>query len=111
MENIINGIMDGVGNVGGGEYNISPETRTKGGSFDVVEYVHTFDAKMANIRPLFAYQVLDSLQEKGETVDWSNIVLGKGTDGTTVTSKAGSKVDFTKQLVHNIIAGSRSGKG
>ncbi|MGF2715706.1 hypothetical protein ACQUY5_26245 [Bacillus cereus] len=111
MDNVINNIMDGVGNVGGGEYNISPETRTKGGAFDVVEYVHTFDAKMANIRPLFAYQVLDSLKEKGETVDWNNIVLGKGTDGTTVTSKEGSKVNFTKQLVHNIIAGSRSGKG
>ncbi|MEC2463555.1 hypothetical protein P9X10_01390 [Bacillus cereus] len=111
MDNVINNIMDGVGNVGGGEYNISPETRTKGGAFDVVEYVHTFDAKMANIRPLFAYQVLDSLKEKGETVDWSNIVLGKGIDGTTVTSKEGSKVNFTRQLVHNIIAGSRSGKG
>ncbi|WP_255294059.1 hypothetical protein [Bacillus toyonensis] len=111
MGSVIQDLMDGLGNASGQDYTISPETVDDLSNYKIYEYQHTFDAKMANIRPLFAYQALDSLQAKGDTVDWSNIVLGKGGDGRTVTSKEGGRINFTDQLIHNIIAGSRSGKG
>lgn len=111
MSAVIKELMDGLGNANGNDYDISQEVVEDLASYKVYEYKHTFDSKMANIRPLFAYQALDALQAKGETVDWSNIILGKGMNGRTVTSKAGGSIDLSSQLIHNIIAGSRSGKG
>jgi hypothetical protein len=111
MGTIIKELMDGLGNSGGSDFVIAPETIEDLASYTVYEYEHTFDSKMANLRPLFAYQALDALQAKGETVDWSNIILGKGMNGRTVTSGPGKPINLASQLIHNIIAGSRSGKG
>lgn len=108
---VIDKLMDGLGSASGQEFSISPETVDDLASYRVFEYEHIFDSKMANLRPLFAYQALDALQSKGETVDWSNIILGKGMNGKTVTSKAGGAINLSDQLIHNLIAGSRSGKG
>lgn len=108
---IIRDLMDGLGSSSGQEYKVASEMIEDLASYKVYEYEHIFDSKMANIRPLFAYQALDALQSKGETVDWSNIILGKGSSGRTITSKEGSSINLSSQLIHNIIAGSRSGKG
>ena len=56
---------------------------------------------------LFAYQVLDNLEEQGIRPSWDNVVLGKKDDGTIMTYNFKS----TKNPIYALYAGSRAGKG
>lgn len=75
------------------------------------DYAYTLDEEKVNCRPQYAYKVLAKLQEQGNTVDWSNILLGKYEDGSICTSGMTSKVKLQDAKTTWILAGSRAGKG
>lgn len=56
---------------------------------------------------LFAYQVLDILEEQGIVPSWDNVILGKKEDGTIMTHN----FKDTKNPIYGLYAGTRSGKG
>lgn len=56
---------------------------------------------------LFAYQVLDILEEQGIRPSWDNVILGKKKDGTIMTYNFKS----TKNPIYALYASSRAGKG
>lgn len=56
---------------------------------------------------LFAYQVLDILEEQGIKPSWDNVILGKKDDGTIMTYNFKDKTN----AVYALYASSRSGKG
>lgn len=91
----------------------TPIAKHTAGSLYLYDYEHTFDIELATGRPLFAFKALDALQKRGETVDVNNIILGRKENGSILTAKkdGGTGVDFSKNLIHYIIAGSRAGKG
>lgn len=79
----------------------------------IFDYTHIVDPFEASTKPIFAYKALDSLINKGDSVDMYNIILGRKMDGSILVAKVdgGTGVDFSKRLFHFLIAGSRSGKG
>ena len=68
------------------------------------------DAAKYNARPLFAYQALESLKERGEQLNWNNMLLGMGMDYNDVTIGKEGKIRF-KSINTHIVAGSGAGKG
>lgn len=88
-----------------------PESPTSIAGVSLCDYSYTFNADKVYARPIFAYKALTSLQEQGLTVDWHNILLGKYADGSLCRSAEGQKINLSKRQLHNLYAGSRSGKG
>ena len=72
-----------------------------------------YDAEEAKKSVIFAADVLDNIIAGGNPPSWSNVLLGKGTDGAYLYWK--DFMDPNKAAVSNrcytIYAGSRSGKG
>lgn len=111
MNDVIKKVRGGRSNEGGDGKNIELRSDETIQEYTVSTYRHVFDPKMANIRPLFAYRVLDALQAQGKEITPSSILMGKSENGDMVISSLGSSVDLNKNLNHNIIASSRAGKG
>lgn len=86
------------------------ESSTSIGVF-IRDYAYTFDAEKVYARPIFAYKALTALQEQGMQVEWNNMLLGKFADGSICRSAKGEKIHLQNRQLHNIYAGSRSGKG
>lgn len=84
---------------------------TNVGSSKMYDYYHVIDPVTAHGRPLFAYKALEGLQKKGEQLSTRKIILGRAESGDTLVAQEDGKVDLTKNLMHFIMAGSRSGKG
>lgn len=78
--------------------------------YRVFEYGHEFNHSLSNAMPLFAYKAFEKLKEKGEGVQYKNLILGQSTDGTILRNGTHGLV-LDKKLFHYINAGSRSGKG
>lgn len=57
---------------------------------------------------LFAWQVLDTLEEQGIRPSWDNVVLGKNADDGTILTYNFKNREFP---IFDLYAGSRSGKG
>lgn len=76
----------------------------------VVEYSHEFNHDMAQATPLFAYKALESLKEQGMELSFDNLILGMAEDGSILRGGTHG-VNLTKNLTHNISAGSQAGKG
>ena len=76
----------------------------------LVEYAHEFNHDMAQATPLFAYKALESLKEQGMELSFQNLILGMAEDGSILKGSS-SGVNLTKNLTHNICAGSQAGKG
>lgn len=76
----------------------------------VKEYAHDFNRDEALGMPLFAYKALEKLQEQGQQLSWSSIILGMYSDGTILRNGTHG-IDLNKEITHHIIAGSRAGKG
>lgn len=74
-----------------------------------VEYNLELDSKLANAEPLFAYKALEKIIEQGQSIDYSNIILGK--DANDKILRNGSGVNLRRKLSHCVVAGSRAGKG
>lgn len=75
------------------------------------DFEYTFDADKVNARPIFAYKALTKLQDQGMQIDWNNMLLGRYTNGSICRSASGEKINLQAKQLHNIYAGSRSGKG
>ena len=93
--------------------DIEPPLVTEYKGITIKNYRHISNAKVAEAEPLFAYKALQAMQDRGEQVSPSNIVVGKGLNGKLLTSKRGEESDLAmwKNLVHATSSGSRSGKG
>lgn len=111
IDKIIKEARSGKGTVDGTAYEIATEIVEGLGKQKVITYSHTFDPVLANARPLFSYQALDALIERGESISWDSVLMGKSIQGKMVISRNGEKINFREQLFHFLIAGSRSGKG
>lgn len=79
------------------------------GSYEngVVDLNIIYNDKKYSQETLFAYQVLDTLEEQGIKLSWDNVILGKGDDGTIMTYNFRDKTN----PIYAIYASSRSGKG
>lgn len=97
-------------------YNVAESVVMRDGSslpFGIWEYTHSFDQGMADAEPLFGYTAIERFIQQGRQVNWKNILLGQDKKGTSVfasTSDADS-LPMQNKVVHNMVAGSRSGKG
>lgn len=80
--------------------------------YPIYEYRHDFDAALTDAEPLFGYKAVELLTQRGVTIGWDKILIGEDTKGTPIfASLDADDLNLQTQLVHNIIAGSRSGKG
>lgn len=73
----------------------------------ILELNIVYDDKKYSQDVLFAYQVLDILEEQGIKPRWDNVILGKKEDGTIMTYNFKNK----KSPTYALYASSRSGKG
>ena len=88
-----------------------PETAKQVAGVYLCDYSYTFNADKVYARPVFAYKALKSLQEQNLPINWHNMLLGKFADGSLCRSAEGEKINLAKRQLHNLYAGSRSGKG
>lgn len=81
--------------------------------YDIIEYRHNFDSALATAEPLFGYKAVEMFQARGIKLGWGKILLGEDIKGTPVFASIDDPDDFPMQrkAVHNMMAGSRSGKG
>lgn len=81
--------------------------------FKIIEYAHDFNAGLTNAEPLFGYKAVELFKARGIPIVWEKILLGEDRKGTPMFASIADKDDLPMQAnaVHNIIAGSRSGKG
>lgn len=82
-------------------------------AFKVFEYKHDFDEKLSGAEPLFGYKAVELYNQRGMNLSWDRILLGQDAKGTPIFASATSAQDIPLQsnTVHNMMAGSRSGKG
>lgn len=81
--------------------------------FKIYEFRHDFDAKLATAEPLFGYTAVQLYLDQKKPMGWDKILLGEDTKGTPLFASVGNADDIPLQnhTVHNMMAGSRSGKG
>lgn len=81
--------------------------------YDIIEFRHDFDSAVATAEPLFGYKAVEMFRSRGIKLGWDKILLGEDIKGTPVFASLGDVDDFPMQskVVHNMMAGSRSGKG
>ena len=81
--------------------------------YGIYEYSHDFDSAVSNAEPLFGYKAVEMFAKRGVAISWNRILLGEDTKGTPIFASLIDKDDFPMQAnaVHNMMAGSRSGKG
>lgn len=81
--------------------------------YDIIEFRHDFDSALATAEPLFGYKAVEMFRNRGIKLGWDKILLGEDIKGTPVFASLGDVDDFPMQskVVHNMMAGSRSGKG
>lgn len=81
--------------------------------FKIYEYKHDFNPTLSDKEPMFAYTAVEKFLEQGISIDWEHLLIGEDLSGTPLfASKEGKDdINMQKNVVHNIVAGSRSGKG
>lgn len=87
-------------------------TTTVSPSHHYLEVILVLDSALDNVTPLFAYKALESLSNNGINIshlDLSNAILGVDNKGHIL--RAGEDIDFSKYMLHAILAKSRAGKG
>ena len=92
---------------------ISDEIQGYNLAYRVIEYKHDFDSALTNAEPLFGYKAVQMYNERGIELSWNKILLGQDTKGTPIFASASDTQDLPLQscTVHNMMAGSRAGKG
>lgn len=80
-------------------------------SVDIYEYQYDINPMLTQAEPLFGYVVQKQNQRKGKVANWNNILIGEGTSGKELYASKSSDIRLQNSFTHNIIAGSRSGKG
>ena len=81
--------------------------------FKIYEFRHDFDAQLATAEPLFGYTAVQLYLNQKKPMGWSRILLGEDIKGTPLFASSENKDDIPMQssTIHNMMAGSRSGKG
>lgn len=80
--------------------------------FEVFEFKHNFDSKLAQAEPLFGYTAVEMFKRRGIAVSWDNILIGESLAGTPLfCGYAEGCLPIQGNVSHNMMAGSRSGKG
>ena len=80
-------------------------------SVNIYEYQFNANPLIAKAEPLFGYTVQQLNQKKGVGCNWGNILIGESREGKELYASANSDVSLQNNFIHNIYAGSRSGKG
>ena len=81
--------------------------------FNVIEYSHDFNEKLSEAEPLFGYTAVNLFKQRGIPITWDKILLGEDIKGTPIFADISDKdgIPLQSNAVHNMMAGSRSGKG
>lgn len=74
------------------------------------EFTHEINHTLYNAEPIFAYKALQSYMAQGKKPGFENMLIGLR-DGDKIMPVGKDGIDFTRTLLHYILAGSRSGKG
>ena len=77
-------------------------------SYRVIEYRIDLNQEVTDRTPLWGYQAVQKFTEIGKPLNWSNILLGKKSDKSSVFS---GDIGMKECIVHNISAATRGGKG
>ena len=80
-------------------------------SAKIYEYQYDINPMLAQAEPLFGYTIQKQNQKKGIKASWEKILIGESMSGKELYAARDSQIKLQNQFVHNIIAGSRSGKG
>lgn len=95
-------------------FNLSDSRRASDGknlSVTIYDFKYEINPLLAKAEPLFGYVVQQQNQKKGKASDWNNILIGESIAGKELYSKPSGDINLQDHFVHNIFAGSRSGKG
>lgn len=81
--------------------------------YNVIEYGHDFNEKLSEAEPLFGYTAVDLFKQRGIPITWDRILVGEDIKGTPLFADLEDQdgIPLQSNAVHNIMAGSRSGKG
>lgn len=80
--------------------------------YDIFEYKHDFDEALTQAEPLFGYKAVELFARRNIPITWDNMLLGENTAGTPLfTGIDSGSIPLKRTVVHNMMAGSRSGKG
>lgn len=80
--------------------------------YDILEFRHNFDSALAQAEPLFGYKAVEMFKRRNQEISWRNILIGESLSSTPLFCGYGEgKLPIQGQVSHNMMAGSRSGKG
>lgn len=81
--------------------------------YDVIEFRHDFNEKLSEAEPLFGYTAVELFRQRGIPINWNRILLGEDIKGTPIFADLEDRdgIPLQTNAVHNMMAGSRSGKG
>lgn len=77
----------------------------------IYQYKYTPQPSLVGISPLWGYKVQQMNLTRGVAASADNILLGEAMDGREIYASSKKTVSLQNNVVHNIFAGSRSGKG
>lgn len=77
----------------------------------IFEYQYDINPMLTKAEPLFGYTIQRLNQAKGRAAGWKNILIGQSLSGKELYASKNSDIKLQNYFTHNIIAGSRSGKG
>lgn len=77
----------------------------------VYQYKYTPKPNLVGISPLWGYKVQQMNQIRGVASSADNILLGEAMDGREIYASSTNTVSLQKNVIHNIFASSRAGKG
>lgn len=82
-------------------------------AYPIYEFRHDFDFVLSSAEPLFGYTAVQLYKNQGKQISWDKILLGEDIKGTPIFASLAGADDIRMQsfAVHNMMAGSRSGKG
>ncbi len=80
-------------------------------SVHIFEYPYMVNPLLDKAEPLFGYTIQQMNQKRHVKSGWDKILIGESLSGKELYASKESDIPLQNQFVHNIYAGSRSGKG
>lgn len=77
----------------------------------IYEYQYDINPMLTKAEPLFGYTIQRLNQRKNRSAGWNNLLIGQSASGKELYASKTSDIKLQNYFIHNIIAGSRSGKG
>lgn len=79
--------------------------------FNIIDFAKDFNPEVTEKEPLFGYKAVLDYIDKGVALSWDKILLGEDLKGTPIFASKDDRIQLQTHTLHNIFAGSRSGKG